>query len=166
MAYRIKDFIYMKVYDVNGEFLGRVKDLSINYNEEKVTGFIVTPRFLSKKNYIPIEKLVSIDGCIIVYEVEKREDFKFNDLKSLDVVTKEGKILGVVEDLIVELKNFSIKGLIISTGFLDKLLSGKKIILLKETILGENGILYFGNENLILKSIPHNFFKRNENYES
>lgn len=58
------------------------------------------------------------------------------------------------------------KGLVVSTGFLDKILKGKHVILIKETILGEHNILFYGNENLCLKSVPHNFLKRNEEYES
>lgn len=71
-------------------------------------------------------------------------------------------MIGVVEDILVELESFSIKGLVVSTGFIDKILKGKHVILIKETILGEHNILFYGNEKLCLKSVPHNFIKRNE----
>ncbi|SHJ57770.1 Uncharacterized protein YrrD, contains PRC-barrel domain [Clostridium cavendishii DSM 21758] len=165
MSYRMKDFISMKVYDDKGIFRGRVKDIALDYYNEKIIGFIVNPKMLSNRNYVDITDLISIDGCIIVRRIQNKKEFSFDDIKGMEVINKFGKMLGVIEDILVDLMNFNIKGLIVSTGFLDKIFYGKKIILIKNTILGDSEMLYCGDEKIILTSVPHNFLKREECYE-
>lgn len=162
MIYRIKDFMFMDVYNANGKCIGSVKDLSLNYYDEKVVGFVISPKGFSKKNYLPVENILSINGDLVVKHVIENKTLEFFQIKTMDILDKKGHMIGVVEDILVELESFSIKGLVVSTGFIDKILKGKHVILIKETILGEHNILFYGNEKLCLKSVPHNFIKRNE----
>ena len=62
---------------------------------------------------------------------------------------------GVVEDILIEEESFSIKGLIISSGIIDKIISGREVILINDVILGEDNILFIGASGVVLKNIPH-----------
>ncbi|MBQ5695526.1 MAG: PRC-barrel domain-containing protein, partial [Clostridium sp.] len=73
-----------------------------------------------------------------------------------DVINEEKKLIGVLEDLIISKDDFTIKGLIISSGIFDKMFKGKEIITLKNSILDKEKILYKGNEGIKLKTLPHN----------
>ena len=67
---------------------------------------------------------------------------------------KNNIIKGVLEDLVIDKQDLSIKGLVISSGIFDRIIKGKEILLLKECILGEDFILYYGHNKVIFKSIP------------
>ncbi|EOU2029865.1 photosystem reaction center subunit H, partial [Clostridium perfringens] len=44
------------------------------------------------------------------------------------------------------------------SGLVDKFKNGKRVIQLKETILGEENILFFGNKNINMRMIPRKYF--------
>jgi uncharacterized protein YrrD len=76
---------------------------------------------------------------------------------------KKGSIVGMVEDVLFKEETFSIKAIIVSTGFLTNFISGKKIVLINELVLGEENILYNGeNEHLSFSSIPHKLFMEDD----
>ena len=151
---KVKDFIIMNVFDLNGRKIGEVKDIAINYYESKVIGFQISTRGFSKKNFIRKENIVSISDSIIVDKVFKNQGLIFNDIKDMEIINKEGVLIGIVEDLLIDIKNFTIRGLLVSTGFFDKFIKGRIVILLSETILGDGHILFLGNSKVQLTTIP------------
>lgn len=161
---RTRDFYLKKVYDVKGKNLGVIDDITIDFFLGKVLGFTVSNfSLLNKKKFITINNLISMNDHIIVTELEETRGLSFKELKYFDIVTSQGEFLGVLEDFIIDKNDFSIKGLIISSGIFDKIIKGKEVILISQCILTEQFILYKGSENIKLKTLPHGLTeKKNE----
>lgn len=152
---KIKDFYLLKVYDIKGKYLGIIDDIYINFDKSIIKGFSISNYLLfGKKNFIKINDIITIDDVMIVKELSKKEGISFKSIKDIDVKDKNNIIKGVLEDLIIEENDFSIKGLIISSGIFDRIIKGKEILLPKECVLGEDFILYFGCNTIKLKSMP------------
>ncbi|ENK1242596.1 PRC-barrel domain-containing protein [Clostridium sp. FAM 1755] len=142
--YRSKYFKYMNVYHTNGKKLGFIKDVLVDFNEESIIGFLVSSyKILNKNNIVLIEDIVSINKNMVVKKLEKGKYLSFNDIKHLEVIDIDGVLMGVIEDIIINEENFKISAIIISMGFLNNFIKGKKIISPNEIILGEENILYF-----------------------
>lgn len=86
---------------------------------------------------------------VIVTKSIKDKFLCFSDIKSLDIIDSSGGIVGVLEDLIIDLGDYSIKGIVANPGILIKMMRGKEIILITETILGDYSIAYFGDRNKV-----------------
>ena len=157
-----KDFYMKSVYDVNSKKIGIVEDIFINFYEGKVIGLDISSYSLfSKKNFVRYEDIISIDKEIIVRKSIKYSGIKLKDIKGMEIIDLNGNIKGTIEDLIIRENDFSIKGLLISTGVIEKLLKGKQILLINQCILGEEYILYTGKDNMTLKLMPRKV-KNNE----
>ena len=50
--FKSKDFIFMDVVTVEGNKIGFIKDLLIDFNKGKVIGFLVSPYKFFRKNLI------------------------------------------------------------------------------------------------------------------
>lgn len=163
-VYRSKDFILMDVIDVNGKRLGYINDLLINFNKRKVIGFnISTSSFFKKNLNVMNENIVSYNSAMVITEAVKGAFLHLKDIKGMDVRDKKGSIIGMVEDILFDENSFSIKALVISTGFITNFISGKKIILINELVLGEENLLYnWQNEHLNFTSIPHKLFMEDD----
>lgn len=162
--YRVKDLKHLDIYDCLGRKLGSTEDVVIDYYEKKVKGFITTTRLFSKKNYVALENILTISNSIVTKRITLFNGITFNEIRNFDIINKNGDMIGIIEDLIINEEDFSIRGIIIAEGLFQKFLNGKKILLIEDTILGENSILYFGSMDITLKSLPHNFFKKVKNY--
>lgn len=158
--YRIRDFKYLDVYDEKGKKVGVVKDVAINYNKKIIDGFIISTKIFSKKNYVRIQDIVAIGESIISKKVSIYNGIRFGDIKGIDIINKNGNLLGTLDEFLINEIDFSIKCLIVSTGTFYKFVTGKKIFLLEDTILGNKNILYCGNEDICLKLMPYNFRKQ------
>lgn len=155
--YKVKDFQNRNVMTKEGKKLGFVKDILINYSECKVIGFkVATMSLFSKDVIIREEDILSINTNIIVNSKNEGNHLGFKDIKSIEVIDRNGCIIGALEDIIMDMNEFSIKALIISSGLINKMISGKIILLPKDTILGDRNIVYLGNANMVLRSMPHN----------
>lgn len=161
--YKIRDFYYKNVYDVKGKKIGVVEDLFIDFFEGKIMGIkVATHKLFSKKNYIPIDKIIEIGSEIIALKLEEYSGLEFKTIKNMEVLNLFGETKGVLEDIIIDARDYCIKGLIISSGIIDRLLNGKEILLIKECVLGENYILYSGKGRIKLKTMPHRLEKQYE----
>ncbi|HID0852854.1 TPA: PRC-barrel domain-containing protein, partial [Clostridium botulinum] len=94
----------------------------------------------------------------VVKKLERGKYLSFNDIKHLEVIDIEGVLMGVIEDIIINEGNFRIVAIIISMGFLNNFIKGKKIISPNEIILGERNLLYFNyrSRNLDFKIMVKN----------
>ena len=158
LLFRVKDLKFLEVFNSKGKKLGEVEDIAIDYFEARVIGFLIAKTLFKKKNFIDIKNIISFGEKIVINELEAYNGISYDDIKNLDIVNKKGEMIGVLEDIVVD-NTFNIKGLIISKGFFEKFIKGKHLILLKETILGEQNILFFGNDNINFNSIPHNLWR-------
>lgn len=152
---KTKDFYLLKVYDIRGKYLGVVGDTYIDFYNGEVTGFLISNYMLfSKKNFANIKDIISIEEVIVVKSLTEKIGIPFRCIKDIDIKDKNNIMKGVLEELIIEKKDFSIKGLIVSSGIFDRMIKGKEILLLKNCILGEDFILYYSSEEVRLKSLP------------
>ena len=154
---KTRDFYLLKVYDIKGKYLGVIDDIAINFYRGEVIGFFISNFSLfSKKNFIDKKEIVSINEVVVVNSITRYNGLSFKSIKDMDIIDNNNNLRGVIEDLIIEKKDLSIKGIIMSSGIFDKMLKGKEILLLKECVLGEKFILYSGNEVIRLQTLPHN----------
>ncbi|WP_111930267.1 PRC-barrel domain-containing protein [Clostridium tertium] len=150
-----KDFYLLKVYDIRGKYLGVVDDMYIDFNKGKVVGFFVSNYLLfSKKNFVRSSDIISLEEVMIVKELNEKEGLSFKRIKDMDIKDKNNIMRGVLEDVIIEKKDLSIKGLVMSSGIFDRMIKGKEILLLKDCLLGEDFILYYGSDEVRLQSLP------------
>lgn len=154
--YRSRDFFMKKIFDLKGDKLGMVKDLFINYNIGKVEGFKISNySFMNKKNYISVDDIVDINNQIIVKKAKKGDGLSLSDIKNMDVIDTEGNLKGTVEDVLIDIKTYEIKALVVYSGMIDKFIKGKEIILINRTILGEDYILFMENKSISMVNIPN-----------
>ena len=154
----------MNVINIKGKRFGYINDLLIDFNKRKVIGFnISTSSFLKKDLNVMNENIVSYNYAMVITEAVKGVFLQLKDIKGMDVRDKKGSIIGMVEDVLFNEETFSIKAIIVSTGFLTNFISGKKIVLINELVLGEENLLYNGeNEHLSFSSIPHKLFMEDD----
>lgn len=158
--YKIKDFYIKNIYDTKGKKIGIAEDLYLDFFEEKVLGIkVASHKIFSKKNYIPIDMIVEIGREIIALGIEDYNGLEFKKIKSMEVINILGETKGILEDIIIDDRDYSIKGIIVSSGIVDKMINGKQVLLIKECILGDNYILYCGKNNIKLKTMPHRLEK-------
>lgn len=155
--FKWRDFYLMKVYNSKNRYIGVVEDISIDFNKGIIEGFTISPASIIKKHtFVSRDAILSIDKVMRIKETSKFKGLKFKEIKFIDIINGNKKLIGVLEDLIIDKENFSIKGLIISSGIFDKMFKGKEIITLKHCTLCDDYILYNGNEGIKLKTLPHN----------
>ena len=147
-----RNFYLMKIYDSKNKYIGVVDDISIDFYNGVVKGFTISPASIFKKHtYVSVDSIISVDEIMKIKNTSRFEGLKFKEIKN-----KEKKLLGVLEDLIIDEKTFEIKGMIISSGIFDKMFKGKEVITLKHCSLCDEYILYNGNSTVKLKTLPHN----------
>jgi len=155
--FKTRDFYFKKVYDIKGKKIGIIEDLYIDFYLGKVIGFKVSNKMLfSKKNYVDMEDIIDIGEDMIITSIRKGEGLTFKEIKYMEIMDMLSNIKGVLEDIIIDIQDYSIKAIVISSGLIDKMIKGKEIIILNRCILGEKYILYTGNEGILFKSMPHN----------
>lgn len=159
--YKIKDFYFKNVYDTKGKKIGIVEDLYLDFFEEKIVGIKVhNHKLFSKKNYVSIDNIIEIGKEIIVLEIEKYDGLEFKKIKNMEILNKFGESKGILEDVIIDARDYSIRGIIIDSGIIDKLINGKEVLLIKECVLGEKYILYCGKSAIKLRTMPHRLNKQ------
>ena len=158
--FKSKDFIFMDVVSLEGKKVGFIKDLLIDFNKGKVIGFEITPsKFLHKSISVLKQDIICFNKNMVVKKVDKNEYLCLHSFINMDVIDKYNNIFGIVEDITFTRDTFDIKGIIVTSGFIINLLKGKRIMLIKELILGEENLLYIPNcSEYSFKSVPHNFF--------
>lgn len=152
----------MKVMNIKGDVIGFVKDIMIDYAEGKVMGFKIScNKIFSKDCNILVKDVIYMNENIIVEKTSKEEFLSFKDLRHMDILDKEGNIIGILEDILINPSDFSIKAIIVCPGFIYKLFGSKNIILIKDTILGDENILCVSDfDNMSFRSMPRKLFKR------
>jgi len=161
--FKTRDFYFKKVYNIKGKKVGIIEDLYIDFFLGKVVGFKVSnSSFFSKNNYIDMQDIIDIGEDVIIDSMRKGTGLTFKELKYMEIIDKLSNVKGVLEDIIIDIRDYSIKAIVISSGLIDKMIKGKQIILLNRCILGGEYILYTGDEGILFKSMPHNM----ENYNA
>lgn len=165
--FRSKDFILMDIVDIRGKRIGFIKDIIIDFHKGEVKGFVISSYKLFQKTIcVLIKDIVSFNKSMIISKWERDNFLKLSDIKDIDIINKYGDIIGMAEDILFHEFTYKIQGLVVSTGFIKNILSGKKILLMNSVILGENAILNISdNSNIDFVSIPHKLFMEVECHE-
>lgn len=155
--YRIKDFLYMDVYSTSGKRFGFIKDIVIDINSKLIKGFKISSNKIFNKNEIVLsQNIISFSNNMVIKTVSDGNYISFSDIKNTDVVDINGNTVGMISDIIFEMNNFNIKGIIISTGLIKDIALGKKILIPEATILGEDTLLYIiDKKNIEFVSSAH-----------
>jgi len=165
--FKTRDFYFKKVFDIRGKKIGIIEDLYIDFYLGKVVGFKVSNSMLfSKKNYVEMQGIIDIGEDVIIDSIKKGDGLTFKEIKYMEVIDTLSNIKGVLEDIIIDIQDYSIKAIVISSGLIDKMIKGKQIIILSKCILGEKYILYTGDEGVSFKSMPHNMEQYNATKKS
>lgn len=125
------------------------------FTKELLKAFLsLTIYYSVKKNFVKTKDIISLEEVIIVKELSKKAGLSFKSIKDMDIKDKNNVMRGILEDLIIEKRDLSIKGLVMSSGIFDRMIKGKEILLLKQCLLGEDFILYYGSDEVRLQSLP------------
>lgn len=158
MMIKTRYFNLMKVYDVTGKYLGSVQDIAIDFYNGMITGFIINSFSINKKkNYIAISDVIYLENVIIAKRVSHFSGMRLKEIQAIDIVNEKNVLKGILEDLIIDERNFEIKGIIMCSGIFDRMFREKEILLIKHCILCESYILYKENEGVVFKTLPHIF---------
>ncbi|WP_294351360.1 PRC-barrel domain-containing protein [uncultured Clostridium sp.] len=159
--FKSKDLYMKNIYDLNGKKVGTSKEILIDFYTGRVLGLEINT-FGFKNDYVDIKDIIQIDEEILIKKVSEIKGIRFSDIRDMEVIDRLGNSKGVVEDLLIEEESYDIKGIILNSGIIDTLLKGKEVILINNSVLGEEYILYLGQPNIVFKNIPHEI-NRNEN---
>lgn len=144
----------VKLMDVKGIPIVCLKDESRAgflmepvYDESNcIVGFLVDQLGLSfGRKFIALEDCLRIDknNCIIysssaIRKLPRKRKYKRNnDMEKLlgrNVVTRDGKGLGVVRDLVFDIETGSIEGFELSRGFMEDVVQGRNLLLLRDGV--------------------------------
>jgi uncharacterized protein YrrD len=148
----------MDVKKVCGKRIGFIKDIIIDFNLKRVVGFKISSKSIFSKNESVLrEDIVAFDKYMVVKYSTKSSGLMFKQLKNMEVVDCESNIVGMFEDLIID-ELLEIKAILISLGTVRNILEGKKVVLVKDIIVGEESILLIKNKDKFnFISSAHNF---------
>lgn len=141
--YRIRDFKGKIIKELKGKKIGVVEDVLININTNKVCGFKGKRKgLLCKSFFVLLEDVIYFGDNVIIKKVSDLTCFSFYDVKDMEVIDLNAKVIGIVEDILFSESDFDILGLVVSESFLKRYTRGKRIILIKDIILGDKEILF------------------------
>jgi uncharacterized protein YrrD len=166
--FRTKDFIFMDVVDIRGKKIGFINDIIIDFKTRQVTGFLISSyKFFQKTLTVLKEDIVSFNKTMVISKCVKHNYFTFSKIKNMDIINTYGELIGMAEDILFHEFTFRIQGIVVSTGFIKNLLTGKKILLINSIIIGERSILYYysNKNNMEFVSVPHKLFRMDNCHE-
>ncbi len=145
-----RDYIYTDVTDISGKKLGYIKDVLLDFNKGQVVGYKIIPyKFIGKEFSILKEHIVYHNTEVIVNSFTKKEYLDFSTIKNMYVFDVNSNFLGVVYEILFSEEDYNIKGICIKSGNFFLGFRERKILLIKELILGEKSIVYIDRKKNI-----------------
>ncbi|CAM2982559.1 PRC-barrel domain-containing protein [Hathewaya histolytica] len=145
--YRIRDFYGKNIINEKGKIIGKVVDIIIDINNCNICGFSGKKNGLFSKEFYVLKKdLIYIGESIVTRRLCKKEMFTFNKIKGMEVVNLKGDVIGILEDILFCEEEFKILGLMLCENFFKNYVVGKRIVLLKDIILGESEVLFINKQ--------------------
>ena len=134
------------------------------YDEQSnIKGFLLESEngFAGKfrKKYIALEDILKLNDTVcVVYSkdsVRKYENKKalttqnaLEQVMGQGVLSKKGKNIGVVHDMIFDIETGALEGFELSKGFMDDMLEGRKVVFMRDGVeFGEEYIIARGEED-------------------
>lgn len=151
-----RDYIYKDVLNINGEKIGYIKDLLVDFNKCQVVGFKINPYKIMKKSFNVLkEDIIYQREQLIVKDTVKSKLIELSSIMNMYVVDKCSNILGMVSEIIFDDEEFIIKGISIRDYNLWSMLKNRRILLPKELIIGEEYIFFIGeNQRITMECLP------------
>lgn len=154
--YRKKDFLLMEVMNLEGEILGTIENILINFGSSRITGFLVEPSVPFRKEIcISRENILYYNEKMIINEIDKCEGVYISDIIGRDIINYNSDILGIVDDIIFG-NDFEIYAILVNSGFLNNIMNGKRIILIGNIIVGDKNLIHCGNNTVEMFKMPCN----------
>ena len=139
-----------------GEILGEVEDILFDSHTGELKTFVIKNKNIY---YIPVENIFKIGEDLIVVEnsfLLENNEMENDKLASLDsgeytllgeeVITSDGKELGLVSDLVIDEKNYKMAGYEISGGIVSDILKGRNILPIEKNYTrGEDAVILQDN---------------------
>jgi len=147
--------------DINkrdGNQIGRIKDIVYQNGKKKIAGLIIQREgLLKKKRFIPLEDIVILGDVSVIVNAKRERDplniattadlEEFSDTLGASVITKEGKELGQISNIIIDEKTGLVEGFEISKGFFDDVFNGRRLVTKLNHIEFINGKLVILDED-------------------
>lgn len=161
-----RSFYMKKVYSFKGKKLGVIKDIILDLKNKSVLGFKVSDyTMFKKKDFLDVRDIKFVCEEKIIGVLSTGDGIRFSEYKHTDILDYFGVLKGALEDIIIDMKTYKIKGIIISPGILEKLSKGKEILLSNNIEFKKDCILDLSSNNITFKNITHKamnyeFFKK------
>jgi uncharacterized protein YrrD len=154
----------MDIKNIYGRRMGFIKDILVDFNLGKVSGFKVSSKSISSKNEcVFAEDIIAFGKYMIVKRAVKDSGLIFREIRNLEVVDLDGNVIGMFEDIIID-ELLKIKAIVISLGIVRNIIEGKKLILINDIIIGDKNILITKrNDKISFISNPHQFLGGDKN---
>jgi uncharacterized protein YrrD len=149
----------------SGKTIGKICNVIFLPNRKKLLGFGVNcgkwvkrEKVLQLKDIENIGKdLVIIKNKRILSDFDRYPEFlqainEKNRILDLKVITRSGEELGYIEDIILNEKDGSIEGYILTDGIIEDIMKGKSIIPFEDEIIFGEDTVIVNNQNAILKN--------------
>lgn len=151
-----RDYIYDDVIDISGHKLGYIKDLLVDFGNKKVLGFKINSYKLMKKDFSVLrENIIYSKTKLVVSAITKGEHLLFSNFINMHVLDKNSNVLGLVSELLFDNDTFEIKGIFVKDYSIFTMFKKRRIILIRDLIIGENYMLYTGRcEDIMMECIP------------
>ncbi|KRQ86878.1 PRC-barrel domain protein [Caloramator mitchellensis] len=146
-----------KVYYEKNE-IGNVENAIVDYRTKRITSLIIKPLdekgivFLSKINNLEIiNDMVYLKNepyRVNMNSIKKAEVFFITNLFGKSVYDKDKREIGSIVDIVLEKNSGDIIAFIVSMGFYDDLITGRKLVFLKKEDLLKNGRAFVEGSNI------------------
>lgn len=147
---KTRDYIYMDVVDIKGKKMGYIKDILINFNQRKIVGFKVEPyKIIGKGFNILKEHIIYYNKEVVIDNYIKDNYLEFSSIKNMYVYDISSNFLGSVYELIFDEQNYDIIALCLKFSNIFIGFKERKIVLVKDLILGEKNIIYINSSKCI-----------------
>ncbi|GFN36017.1 PRC-barrel domain-containing protein [Tepidimicrobium xylanilyticum] len=153
---RYKQLITLDLIDENN-IIGKIEDVVYSEDYRKIkylvvkNGKLIKNKFLIPYNEIEIKNnnQALLLGDINGYANQMNIDDKDSKLINKVIKDENGEYIGYIKDIVINKKDGTIDGFIITEGLIEDLIKGRNYIpLLKNIQISENGI-YLPHETLI-----------------
>lgn len=149
------ELIYKKIVNLKNKKQGYVEDICIDCICFKVIGLKVSSSSPIKKfNFLKSEDILSIKEVICAENFTKAKGVMFSSLVNLEVFDCTDRVIGEVEDIIIDERNYFIKAVIVGTGIINKLVNGRRVLLIEDLFFMENKIIYRGKDEIKIINMP------------
>lgn len=169
---KVSDLIDNLVYtDNDGKQIGRIIKITFNHLTKKVSSLIIKESLWSRKLFLvkienvrnigrDLVNVSSIKDCLELESTEFLNDMTFQSINKHRVITDDGKLLGVIEDMVVSQKSFKILGFILNDDSLLKV-NPNQIVLGRDEIIVPRGY-----ESKIIENSKETIFSKYINFKS